>query len=70
MACFITPWNLTKNCQIRPAAMQLAMPISIFGVGILVLLDEARLISDARAYARSLPASEERDVYLGRTPGR
>jgi hypothetical protein len=36
----------------------------------LALLVERGFASDARAWARGLPASPERDAFLGRTPGR
>jgi hypothetical protein len=37
---------------------------------LLALLHERGLVVDARAYARSLPPSAERDAYLRRLPGR
>ncbi len=40
------------------------------GVRAVALLDERGFRADARVLARTLPASPERDAYLGRTPGR
>lgn len=40
------------------------------GVRAVALLDSRGFRTDARILARTLPASAERDAYLGRTPGR
>ena len=40
------------------------------GVRAVALLDARGFRADARVLARTLPASAERDAYLGRTPGR
>jgi hypothetical protein len=57
--------GLVAELELRSRAEEPARSESI-----LHLLHEKGFLGDARAYARTLPASPERDAYLARHPGR